>query len=129
MSKRTLQRSQVPAPKLALLLATLTLSTATGSEVTYGVVQRELVSVLTASSWTDLKTKVGTAASGSTIRLDPGFVSNYDSKIEIRGKEITIEGGGAVLDAARKGKFFDLSSSGTLTLKKLTLKNGYGVNV
>ena len=125
MSKSThLRRSQVPAPKLALLLATLTLSTATGSEVTYGVVQRELVSVLTASSWTDLKTKVGIATSGSTIRLDPGFVSNYDSEIEIRGKEITIEGGGAVLDAAQ----FSVRSKGTLTLKKMTLKNGRKVN-
>ena len=60
-----------------------------------------------------------------SIRLLPGFDSlDYDRQIVISAKKVTIEGGGAVLDASQKGSFFLVNGSSTLTLRHLTLQNG-----
>jgi hypothetical protein len=78
------------------------------------------------SSWTALKT--GIAKGGTaTFTLTAPFNSDYDSRITIPdGAAITIQGGGAVLDAGSKGQFFKVS--GALTLNFLTLQNGGGAD-
>jgi hypothetical protein len=51
--------------------------------------------------------------------------SDYDFEIRIpTGTNVTIHGNGAVLDAARKGRFFNVNSGGTLVLDHLTLQHG-----
>ena len=76
------------------------------------------------SSWTNLKTSISGAATGTSIELTAAFNSNYDSEISISGKSITINGNGAVLDAGKNGRFFYLTSSASLTLYSVTLQNG-----
>jgi hypothetical protein len=56
--------------------------------------------------------------------------SDYASEIPIRaGTNVTIHGNGAVLDAAQKGRFFNVGSGATLALDQLTLQHGSGVDV
>jgi hypothetical protein len=60
------------------------------------------------------------------ITLDAGFDCNYDSEITIlHGTNITIHGNGAVLDAAHKGRFFNVKSGAALALDHLVLRRGF----
>ena len=83
-----------------------------------------------ASSWTgNVASSLATiiANSGSPMTIDLSFqseVATSNPQILISGKDITINGNGAVLDAGQKGRFFSLSSSAKLTLYSVTLQNG-----
>ena len=82
------------------------------------------------TTWTGLgKSIENTPSSGSaTFALDVDFdCSDYVDFGEIpipTGTNVTIHGNGAVLDAAQKGRFFTVSSGGTLALDHLTLQHG-----
>ena len=85
----------------------------------------------TANSWRAMKAAIGLAAGGDlTITLSALFECEYDSQIVIPSNTnvITILGNGAVLDAARKGRFFNLLGSGSsLLLDSLTMQHGTGL--
>jgi predicted outer membrane repeat protein len=57
------------------------------------------------------------------------MMGSYDSKIDIIGMAIVIEGNGAVLDAGGKGSLFQVlvpdGASGSLVLRNLILQNGF----
>jgi hypothetical protein len=80
------------------------------------------------TTWTGLgKSIENTPSSGSaTFALDADFdCSDYDSEIPIPvGTNVTIHGNGAVLDAAQKGRFFNVYSGGTLALDHMSLQHG-----
>ena len=84
---------------------------------------------LSPATWTGLGTNItNIPSSGSaTFALGVDFdCSDYDFEIRIpSGTNVTIHGNGAVLDAARKGRFFTVDSGGTLALDHLTLQHGY----
>lgn len=77
-----------------------------------------------ASNWTQLKT--ASTVSGTYTLAGRSFnCSDYDSQIVIgNGVDVTILGNGAVLDAARNGRFFQVNSGASLSLSSLTLQNG-----
>ena len=78
-------------------------------------------------SWTGAGTSIAHIPSGSsgTVVFAADFTCDYDSEIPIpTGTNVTIHGNGAVLDATRKGRFFNVNSGGTLALDHLTLQHG-----
>jgi predicted outer membrane repeat protein len=81
----------------------------------------------TVYSWRGLAAQIGASTGGGlTITLGANFDCDYDAQITIpQFTKITIEGNGAVLDAAQQGRFFYLSSGSTLTLYSLTLQHGH----
>jgi hypothetical protein len=59
------------------------------------------------------------------MTLAPGFTCDYDSQIAVSaGTNVTIHGNGAVLDAAKQGRFFNVPSGAALALDHLVLQNG-----
>ena len=51
------------------------------------------------------------------MTLAPDFTCGYDSQITVpAGTNVTIHGNGAVLDAAKKGRFFTVPSGAALAL-------------
>ena len=79
----------------------------------------------TAASWTDLDKAIPSSGL-ATIMLGSAFDCDYDSQIAIpAGTNVTIHGNGAVLDAAKKGRFFTVSSGAALALYHLVLQNGF----
>ena len=84
-------------------------------------------------SWTALENNIPSNGS-ATIVLDAATFNcdDYDSRIGIwipGGTVVTINGNGATLDAARKGRFFYVSSGGALALDHLVLRNGVATYV
>ena len=81
-----------------------------------------------ASNWTDLGAVIKTSTVGAvviTLAL-PFDTSDYATQIDIlAGANVTILGQGAVLDAARKGRFFYVPASASLALDSLTLQRGF----
>ena len=60
------------------------------------------------------------------MTLAPDFTCGYDSQITVSaGTNVTIHGNGAVLDAAKKGRFFTVPSGAALALYHLVLQNGF----
>ena len=79
----------------------------------------------TAASWTDLDKAIPSSGL-ATIMLGSAFDCNYDSQIAIpAGTNVTIHGNGAVLDAAKKGRFFTVPPGAALALDHLVLQNGF----
>jgi hypothetical protein len=79
----------------------------------------------TAASWTDLDKAIPISGL-ATIMLGSAFDCNYDSQIAIpAGTNVTIHGNGAVLDAAKKGRFFTVPSGAALALHHLVFQNGF----
>ena len=81
----------------------------------------------TAPSWQALK-RACARSGASTITLSDDFTMGaYDGPIFLNSsKEVTVEGGGATLQAAGMGYFFDVQGEGTvLQLLNLTLENGF----
>jgi hypothetical protein len=82
-------------------------------------------------SWTGLQAAIAGGSSSSSgggaleITLALLFdTSDYQQQITIpRGANITILGQGAVLDAAGKGRFFNMPANASLALDSLTLRN------
>jgi hypothetical protein len=59
------------------------------------------------------------------MALAAGFTCGYDSQITVSaGTNVTIHGNGAVLDAAGKGRFFNVPSGAALALDHMVLQNG-----
>ena len=58
------------------------------------------------------------------IELDPGVTIHASFEIAITNQSLAINGNGAVLDAGRKTRFFNISDSAALMLNNLTLQNG-----
>ena len=60
------------------------------------------------------------------MTLAPGFTCDYDSQITFSaGTNVTIHGNGAVLDAAKKGRFFTVASGAALALDHVVFQNGF----
>ena len=60
------------------------------------------------------------------MTLAPDFTCDYDSQINISAStNVTIHGNGATLDAAQKGRFFEVPSGAALSLDHLVLQNGF----
>jgi pectate lyase len=87
----------------------------------------------TINTWGALKSAAEADPQEGTLTLSPSFTMDgfvdEDSVIEITADhaDLTIEGSGAIFDAASKGFFFQMKSSFTprLTLRNITMKNGY----
>ena len=80
---------------------------------------------MTASSWTDIR-KAIPSSGAATMTLAPGFTCDYDSQITVSAStNVTIHGNGAVLDAAKQGRFFYVPSGAALALDHLVLQNGF----
>ena len=78
-----------------------------------------------AASWTDLDKAIPSSGL-ATIMLGSAFDCDYDSQIAIpAGTNVTIHGNGAVLDAAKKGRFFTVPSGAALALDHMVLQNGF----
>jgi hypothetical protein len=76
------------------------------------------------SSWTGIRGAIPNSGA-VTMTLAPGFTCNYDSQIDVpTGTNVTIHGSGAVLDAAKQGRFFNVGYGATLALDHLVLQNG-----
>jgi predicted outer membrane repeat protein len=79
------------------------------------------------NSWIELGTTIKISAGGTLeITLAPDFnTSDYQQRITVpAGANVTIFGQGAVMDAARKGWFFDVPEGASLMLDSMTLQNG-----
>jgi hypothetical protein len=64
------------------------------------------------------------------MTLAPDFTCDYGSQITVSaGTNVTIRGNGAVLDAAKKGRFFSVTSGAALALDHLVLQNGFADRV
>jgi hypothetical protein len=86
-------------------------------------------SATTASSWTGIRNATPTSGA-ATMTLAPGFTCDYDSQIDVpAGTNVTIHGNGAVLDAAKNGRFFNVQSYATLALDHLVLQNAHAPSV
>ena len=60
------------------------------------------------------------------MTLGPGFTCDYDSQITVSAStNVTIHGNGAVLDAAKQGRFFTVPSGAALALDHVVLQNGF----
>ena len=60
------------------------------------------------------------------MTLAPDFTCDYDSQITISAStNVTIHGNGAVLDAAKQGRFFTVPSGAALALDHVVLQNGF----
>ncbi len=60
------------------------------------------------------------------MTLAPDFTCGYDSQITVSAStNVTIHGNGAVLDAAKKGRFFTVPSGAALALDHVVLQNGF----
>jgi hypothetical protein len=60
------------------------------------------------------------------MTLAPDFTCDYGSQITVSaGTNVTIRGNGAVLDAAKKGRFFTVPSGAALALDHLVLQHGF----
>ena len=60
------------------------------------------------------------------MTLAPDFTCGYDSQITVSaGTNVTIHGNGAVLDAAKQGRFFTVPSGAALALDHVVLQNGF----
>jgi hypothetical protein len=82
----------------------------------------------TASSWTGIR-KAIPSSGAVTMTLAPGFTCGYDSQITVSAStNVTIHGNGAVLDAAKKGRFFIVPSGAALALDHVVLQNGFSNN-
>ncbi|MDR1722001.1 MAG: hypothetical protein LBR24_03005, partial [Methanobrevibacter sp.] len=80
---------------------------------------------ITNSTTGGIKSTVDNAASGTTIYLASGVYSGTNSRDITINKSITIIGRGNVtIDAGTAGRHFNITSSGSLTLINVTLKNG-----
>ena len=78
------------------------------------------------STWTGIRGAIPNSGA-VTMTLAPGFTCNYDSQIDVpswTGTNVTIHGSGAVLDADRQGRFFNVGYGATLALDHLVLQNG-----
>jgi predicted outer membrane repeat protein len=81
-------------------------------------------------SWAALKVAVQGAGSTPLTITVPGpdglfDCDDYDSEIEVKaGANITVLGNGVVLDAATKGRLFNVAAGASLTLHQLTLQQG-----
>jgi hypothetical protein len=76
-----------------------------------------------ARSWTELTSAIPISGA-ATITLASDFACDYGSEIDIpRGTNVSILGMGVVLDAVKKGRFFNVNG-GALALDSLTLMNG-----
>ena len=86
------------------------------------------------SDWAGLLSQID-SAQHVTLSLSPHFsMGGYSGNTKhIDGNHfeqiVTINGNGAVLDAAKKGQFFYVGPSGSLTLRSMTLKNGYYTDI
>jgi hypothetical protein len=79
----------------------------------------------TASSWTGIR-KAIPSSGAVTMTLAPDFTCDYDSQITVSAStNFTIHGNGATLDAAQKGRFFEVPSGAALSLDHLVLQNGF----
>jgi hypothetical protein len=59
------------------------------------------------------------------MTLAPDFTCDYGSQITVSADtNVTIRGNGAVLDAAKQGRFFNVPSGAALALDHLVLQNG-----
>jgi hypothetical protein len=68
-------------------------------------------------------------ATSGTYILAPAFsMDGYTgNSIQLKqGVDVTVLGQGAVLDASNQGRFFNIDSGASLTLKDLTLQHGNG---
>ena len=62
------------------------------------------------------------------MTLAPDFTCGYDSQITVSAGmnvTVTIHGNGAVLDAAKQGRFFTVAYGAALALDHLVLQNGF----
>ena len=60
------------------------------------------------------------------MTLAPGFTCDYDSQITVSAStNVTIHGNGAVLDAAKQGRFFTVPSGAALALDHVVFQNGF----
>ena len=86
------------------------------------------------SDWAGLLSQID-SAQHVTLSLSPHFsMGGYSGNTKQIGawlveQIVTINGNGAVLDAAKKGQFFYVGPFGSLTLRSMTLKNGYYTDV
>jgi hypothetical protein len=82
----------------------------------------------TVGSWTDLAWAMPPdwAHQSATITLDKAFNFDYSGigAIEIPIGNVTIHGNGAVLDAAKKGRFFSITGT-ALPLQHMVLRYGH----
>jgi predicted outer membrane repeat protein len=84
---------------------------------------------ITVATWSELKTQ---CESGGEVFLSDSFAAgSYPGQIDISGKTCVVFGNGKVLDAGGAGRIFygsdeATSSSGSLTIHNLVLKNGKG---
>jgi hypothetical protein len=84
------------------------------------------------SAWNALGSAVVAAAGKTaTIALSPsftmaGFAPDYKSiDIASDGTVLTIDGHGATLDAGGKGRFFAVGNTVVVSMRNITMKNGY----
>jgi hypothetical protein len=85
------------------------------------------------ATWGDL---AEAARKSGTYTLVPGTSGTFNMDgysggdgIELaNGKNVTVLGQGAVLDASKKGQFFNIAQGASLTLKNLTLQHGFSVS-
>ena len=60
------------------------------------------------------------------MTLAPDFTCDYGSQITVSaGTNVTIHGNGATLDAAKKGRFFNVDSGAALAIDHMVLQNGF----
>ena len=60
------------------------------------------------------------------MTLAPDFTCDYGSQITVSaGTNVTIRGNGAVLDAAKQGRFFTVPFGAALALDHVVLQNGF----
>ena len=84
-------------------------------------------STLPPASWAALSKAVAGAKNGTVYNLDPAtFTRGYTGPaIHLKGKAITINGNGIVLDAKGSGHFFEVTDAAALTLSRVTLRRGH----
>jgi hypothetical protein len=85
-----------------------------------------LQAVTNVTRWAHLATAMATSG---TYTLAPGFsMVGYSGTFITVRSNVTVLGQGTVLDASKKGQFFDIGYGGSLTLKDLTLQHGFMVS-
>ena len=77
-------------------------------------------------SWTGIRNSIPTSGPATIVLGAATFnCDDYDSQITIpTGTSVTIHGNNATLDAAQKGRFFQVNSGAALALDHLVLQNG-----
>jgi hypothetical protein len=79
----------------------------------------------TAGSWTGIRSAIPSGGGAVTVTITQPFTCDYGSQIDIPSfTNVTIIGNNVEVDAAQKGRFFNVSAGAVLTLDSLTLRNG-----